>query len=156
MSLLVTCVTKSVTDRPTDRRTDTRSYRVASSRLEMQVALNDCIRRIYIFNRWKSTRFLRLSCGLDSIIDIFAKRRTSFYNGLRFIGNPILLFLQSLDPWLIVFHIFLRCLYVECTVAILLLTNKHHILQGSKIFVFHGGHEILFSKTCCSCCFLVI
>lgn len=64
---------------------------------KMQVAVNDCIRRIYTFNRWESTRFLRISCGFDSIIDIFAKRRVSFYHGLRFTGNPILLFLQSLD-----------------------------------------------------------
>ena len=37
-----------------------------------------------------------------------------------------------------------------------IISKAYDTLQGSKIFVFHGGHEIFFSKTCCSCCFLVI
>ena len=49
---------------------------------KMNVALNDCIRRIFTFNRWESTRFLRLSYGYDSVFDIFAKRRASFYRSL--------------------------------------------------------------------------
>ena len=63
---------------------------------KMNTAVNDCIRRIFSYNRWESTRFLRNSFGYDSITNIFAKRSASFDRGLRFTGNPILMFLKSL------------------------------------------------------------
>ena len=37
----------------------------------LNVALNDCIRRIFGYNRWESVRFLRLSMGYPSITDLF-------------------------------------------------------------------------------------
>ena len=37
----------------------------------INVALNDCLRRIFGYNRWESVRFLRLSSGYPSITDIF-------------------------------------------------------------------------------------
>ena len=42
------------------------------------VALNDCIRRIFGYNRWESVRHLRLSMGYPSIVDIFASRKRKF------------------------------------------------------------------------------
>ena len=64
---------------------------------KMNTALNDCIRRIFSFNRWESTRSLRKSFGYDSITDIFAKRSVSFNRKLAQTRNPILKFLQSLE-----------------------------------------------------------
>ena len=63
---------------------------------QMDVAVNDAIRRIFTFNRWESTRFLRKSCGYDSITEIFNKRRDSFHNKLQFTKNTVLIFLHSL------------------------------------------------------------
>ena len=52
----------------------------SSDMLEMNVALNDCIRKIFTYDRWESTRFLRLSHGYDSITEIFAKRKGLLYS----------------------------------------------------------------------------
>ena len=60
------------------------------------VALNDCIRKIFSFHRWESTRELRRSFGYDSITEIFAKRQTNFFRCLRLTCNPILVKLRSL------------------------------------------------------------
>ena len=49
---------------------------------KMNVALNDCIRKIFMYEQWESTHFLRLSHGYNSIYEIFANRRASFYRGL--------------------------------------------------------------------------
>ena len=68
---------------------------------KMNTALNDCIRRIFSFNRWESTRTLRKSFGYGSITDIFAKRSASFNQQLTTTCNPILKFLLSLELQLI-------------------------------------------------------
>ena len=60
------------------------------------VALNDCIRKIFSFNRWESTRELRRSYGYDSITEIFAKRQRNFFRCLRLTFNPILVKLRSI------------------------------------------------------------
>ena len=60
------------------------------------VALNDCIRKIFTFNRWESTRELRRSFGYDSILEIYAKRQRNFFSCLRLTGNPVLVKLRSL------------------------------------------------------------
>ena len=44
----------------------------------MDVALNNCIRKIFSYNRWESTRALRRAFGYDSVTEIFSKRKTLF------------------------------------------------------------------------------
>ena len=63
----------------------------------LDVSLNDCIRKIFSFNRWESTRELRRSFGYDSISEIFVKRQINFKRHLRFTCNPILIKLGSLS-----------------------------------------------------------
>ena len=61
----------------------------------VDVALNDCNRKIFGFHRWESTRELQKSLGYESITEIFAKRSKSFMNGLNRTCNPVLLRLKS-------------------------------------------------------------
>ena len=56
----------------------------------LNVAMNNCIRRIFGYNRWESVRFLRLSMGYPSITDIFHRRRERFLQNIPLIGNPTL------------------------------------------------------------------
>ena len=56
----------------------------------LNVALNDCIRRIFGYNRWESVRFLRLSFGYPSLSDIIDARVRSFLKGLPKIANSAL------------------------------------------------------------------
>ena len=56
----------------------------------LNVALNDCIRRIFGYNRWESVRFLRLSFGYPSITDIFDARVRRFFTRLPGIANSVL------------------------------------------------------------------
>ena len=56
----------------------------------LNVALNDCIRRIFGYNRWESVRFLRLSFGYPSLSDIIDARVCRFLNGLPKIANSTL------------------------------------------------------------------
>ena len=65
--------------------------------IDMNVALNDCIRKIFTYNRWESTRFLRMSHGYDSITEILAKRTKSFTDALATTGNLILMHLHSVQ-----------------------------------------------------------
>ena len=60
------------------------------------VALNDCIRKVFSFHRWESTRELRRSFGYDSITEIFAKRQRNFLQCLRLTCNPVLVKIRSL------------------------------------------------------------
>ena len=71
--------------------------RTHSSRemMNMDIALNDCIRKIFTYNRWESTRDLRKSYGYSSITEIFVKRRRSFMCNLRNTGNSVLIHLQT-------------------------------------------------------------
>ena len=73
--------------------------RLHSSRemMDMDIALNDCIRKIFTYDRWESTRFLRLSHGYDSITEICANRKASFTRALPDTGNPILMHLHSVQ-----------------------------------------------------------
>ena len=57
---------------------------------KMDVALNDCIRKIFTYDRWESTRLLQESFGYSSITEIFAKRQASFISKIRLTGNPVL------------------------------------------------------------------
>ena len=56
----------------------------------MNVALNDCIRRIFGYNRWESVRFLWLSFGYPSVTDLFFTRSRRFYAKLSGISNSTL------------------------------------------------------------------
>ena len=62
----------------------------------INVALNDCLRRIFSYNRWESVRFLRLSSGYPSITDIFHQRSCRFNAQLSSIRNDTLRFLKGL------------------------------------------------------------
>ena len=62
----------------------------------LNVALNDCIRRIFTFNRWESIRFLRLSFGYPSLVEIFENRSRKFLKQLSTLGNATLESLQKL------------------------------------------------------------
>ena len=63
---------------------------------QLNVALNDCIRRIFTYNRWESVRFLRLSFGYPSLIEIFESRSCKFLKKLSMLGNLTLECLQKL------------------------------------------------------------
>ena len=63
----------------------------------LNVALNDCIRRIFGYNRWESVRFLRMNMGYPSITDIFNWRRKNCIDNIPRIRNPTLLALESLS-----------------------------------------------------------
>ena len=62
---------------------------------EMNVALNDAIRKIFSFNRWESTRFLRTSFGYPSMTEIFEARYQRFMSGITRTCNPTLLLLRD-------------------------------------------------------------
>ena len=62
----------------------------------LTVALNDCIRRIFTYNRWESVRFLRLSFGYPSLIEIFENRARKFLKQLSRLSNSTLEGLQKL------------------------------------------------------------
>ena len=72
------------------------SYSVRQTN-SMTVALNDCIRRIFGYNRWESVRFLRLEMGYPSITDIFYRRKESFSNNIPLTGNSTLQALLGLS-----------------------------------------------------------
>ena len=63
----------------------------------LNVALNDCIRRIFGYNRWESVRYLRLNMGYPSITDIFHRRKANFMKNIPHIGNPTLNALEKLS-----------------------------------------------------------
>ena len=61
----------------------------------MNVSLNDAIRKIFGFNRWESTRFLRASFGYPSITEIFEERYQRFMSGITHTRNLTLLILRA-------------------------------------------------------------
>ena len=44
-------------------------------------AINDAIRRVFSYQRWESTRFLRQSSGFPSIYEIYSRRSEVFLSG---------------------------------------------------------------------------
>ena len=62
------------------------------------VAVNDCMRNFFGFNRWESMQFLRLSFCYPEVIDIFASRVLTFFAKLPIIGYPTLKKLSELVP----------------------------------------------------------
>ena len=63
----------------------------------LNVAHNDCIRRVFGYNRWESVRYLRLSFNYPSLTDIFRKRSQMFHQRLPALGNATLRFLSTLN-----------------------------------------------------------
>ena len=51
------------------------------------VAVNDCLRRIFGYNRWESVRHLRISAGYPCITQIFASRNRRFMKRLPSLNN---------------------------------------------------------------------
>ena len=68
----------------------------ARDMMRMDVALNDSIRKIFTFQRWESTRYLRQSFGYKSISETFNRRIKSFRFNLKFTYNPLLFALARL------------------------------------------------------------
>ena len=62
----------------------------------LNVALNDCIRRIFSYNRWESVRYLQLSMGYPSYTEILNRRRANFLENILLVGNSTLLSLTNL------------------------------------------------------------
>ena len=56
----------------------------------LTVALNDCIRCIFTYNRWESVRYLRMSFGYPSLTKIFNRRAASFRERIPMIRNETL------------------------------------------------------------------
>ena len=46
-------------------------------------AMNDAIRKNFMFHRWESIRHLRKSLGYKSVYELFAKAKESFSNSLK-------------------------------------------------------------------------
>ena len=65
--------------------------------MSYEVALNDCIRKIFAYNRWESIRSLRKEFGYDSVSELFTKRTVSFYRGIKQTGNPDLKHQYSIE-----------------------------------------------------------
>ena len=61
------------------------------------VALNDCLRKIFGYNRWESVRHLRTTAGYPAITDIFASRNRSFMKRLPLLDNVTLNHLHQLQ-----------------------------------------------------------
>ena len=61
----------------------------------LHVAVNDAIRKIFSYHRWKSIRTLRGSLGYLSITELFAKRKRKFESQLPHLGNAVLTYLYN-------------------------------------------------------------
>jgi len=63
--------------------------------LAVSVAINDCIRKIFGFNRWLSVRDLRSQMGYLSIEEIFKSLNVRFLIKARESHNPVIKFLSN-------------------------------------------------------------
>ena len=77
----------------------TKEYSASDSR-EVSVALNDCVRKIFGFNRWTSIRSLREQMGYRAIEEIFAFQKRKFEHNLKTIPNAIVKSLADFNPFL--------------------------------------------------------
>ena len=64
--------------------------------IQMDVALNDAIRRIFTFNRWESVRFLRMEFKYPCLVRIFANRSNQFFERIPLLRNSTLSSLAAL------------------------------------------------------------
>ena len=68
----------------------------ASERRQLNVAVNNAMRRIFKFRQWQSIRHLREFYGFKSIETMFEIARSRFAHSLTNHSNGILRFLSSL------------------------------------------------------------
>ena len=66
---------------------------------EVNVAVNDCIRKIFGFNRWTSIRSLRSQMGYKGIEEILATQRRRFDHALSSSPNALVKSLAGFDPF---------------------------------------------------------
>ena len=69
----------------------------ASEKNQLNVAMNNAIRRIFGFRRWQSIRQLRECYGFKSIEFMFARAKSKFLNSLPYHSNGMLRFLSHLE-----------------------------------------------------------
>ena len=66
---------------------------------DVTVAINDCIRKIFGFNRWKSVRELRQQMGYKGIEEIFALQKARFLRNSRESSNDVVRFMADFNPF---------------------------------------------------------
>ena len=89
--------------------------------------MNDCIRRIFTFNRWESVRYLRLSFGHPSLTEIFESRSAKFFRMLPALRNPTLKHLYELAllrSWFDLSFFFLSFLCIFFSLSFLTLVSS--------------------------------
>ena len=69
----------------------------ASEKQQINVALNNAIRRIFKFRQWQSIRQLRECYGFKPIEVTFEIAKTRFFRTLPYHNNTLLRFLSSLE-----------------------------------------------------------
>ena len=69
----------------------------ASEKQQLNVAVNNAVRKIFGFRRWESIRYLREFYSFESIEMAFAKAKKRFLIGLKDHSNGILRFLSTLE-----------------------------------------------------------
>ena len=69
----------------------------ASEKQQLNVAINNAVRRIFGFRRWESIRQLREFYHFESIEVMFAKAKTRFDRGLTNHRNSVLRFLSHFN-----------------------------------------------------------
>ena len=69
----------------------------ASEKQQLNVAVNNAIRRIFGFRLWQSIRQIREYYGFDAIEMMIAKAKRKFMGSLRYHDNRILRLLSTLD-----------------------------------------------------------
>ena len=75
-----------------------KEYNHADS-LQVSVAVNDSIRKIFGYARWMSIRTLREQMGYRSIEEIFALQRGRFASSVSRVGNDLLKTIFNFDPF---------------------------------------------------------
>ena len=63
---------------------------------DLNVALNDCFRKVFGYHRWESVRYLRQELGYPSLTEVFHSRTRKFHENMHFLRNDTLNFLNSL------------------------------------------------------------
>ena len=64
---------------------------------DCNVAVNDAIRKIFMFNRWESTRELRKSFGYTNLYELFPHARNHFLAKLPYSNNAEIRHLYQLS-----------------------------------------------------------
>ena len=63
---------------------------------QLNVAVNNAVRRIFGFRRWQSIRQLRDFYGFDSMEKLFEKARLRFFHSIKDHSNQVIKFLSGL------------------------------------------------------------